>query len=232
MGPDLKQILACSSLVSNQKSIAVCAYTETLDKTMRMFQLDLSSSALPLVYSPYWHEGWNIPDESRLAYQTEVVVIPSTSDVIVGVPLPDDKDYATLLVVFGGNRSSYVISEARGLGSFKSMAFSEDSLSLFAVDEQPALWRFSSSTFRLHTVARYIHPMANSVWKVMAWTNARIVVGVEYSLNMWTQCSPCPAGTVTAPGDSTSGIRQRCLCGNGTYNNLVSFSTADQVENL
>lgn len=121
-----------------------------------------------------------------------------------------------------------MIPGAMGIGCFKSMAFSaEDGLgSLFGVDEQPGLWRWKrqqDTEWVLHSRAERIHPMANSVWKVMVWTNSRIVIGVEYSLNMWTQCSPCPSGTVTAPGEAAGGIRQRCLCANGTYNNMVDF---------
>lgn len=154
--------------------------------------------------------------------------MPGTvTDVVVGALLPEDSYHATILQVFESNRSLVQLPGARGLGSFKSMAFSEDGLSLFAVDEQPALWRWTRMSYqtwwKLSAVANYIHPSANSVWKVMVWSNARIVVGVEYSLNLWTQCSPCPAGTVTTPGEAVGDIRKRCLCRNGTFNDLVDF---------
>ena len=128
------EILACTTTFS----AAICAYTEHSTGMLKMFQLDIISTAVPLPFSMYWETGYNISSRMGIMFSTEVVVIPfSSSDVVVGSPLQDDVDYGTILVVFASNRSSVQLPGARGVGCFKSMAFSEDGLSLFAVDEQP-----------------------------------------------------------------------------------------------
>ena len=166
-------------------------------------------------------------------YTTELVAVPRLSssggfpDVVVGAPMPYDEPYATILLIQSATRAATTLPGARGLGSFKSMAFTADGTTLFAVDEQPAIWRWTRDnaflSFQLTDVARNVHPMQNSIWKLMIWTNSRLVVATDYSLNMWTQCSPCPAGTVTANASSAQPISERCLCPAGTFNQLYDF---------
>ncbi len=226
LGPDLVQILACTSISSTQQGI--CAYTKGQghEASMLLFSMNFANGRVPhdlTSYTGSWLTG------GRTVFETEVVQVPGTdADLVVGAPVSEE--HGVLLMVWASNRSFTPLptGSSRGIGCFKSMAFTEDGLSLLAVDEQPGLWRWqresmSSKSWWLKTVAHRIHPMANSVWKVMVWTNSRIVIGVEYSLNLWTQCSPCPEGTVTAAGVATGGIRERCLCSNGTYNDMVDF---------
>jgi hypothetical protein len=119
-----------------------------------------------------------------------------------------------------------------GLMNFVSMAFTASAQDLFAVDEQPSLWRWkrdestTSGFTNSPVVSTYIHPMQSSVWKVVMMSNSRLVLATDASISLWTQCSPCPEGTVTSGLPSSESVRQRCLCPAGTFNNLVDFRSA------
>jgi hypothetical protein len=68
-----------------------------------------------------------------------------------------------------------------------------------------------------------IHAGTSSVWKIMVWSNHRLIVVIDRSINLWTQCSPCPAGTITNNASSAELVRDRCICPAGTYNSLVDY---------
>lgn len=231
-GENVVQIQSCITMYDNgmlqtvkYSKVILCSVTNT-SGFLSLFQVDLALDQFEA--SPYWSDGWNV-SLSRSRFVTELVPVPrkvvgpAFPDVIVGAPLPDDDPYATILLIPSGSRNAAPLPGARGLGSFKSMAFTADGSSLFAVDEQPSIWRWKNLAASPVHVAKYVHPMADSIWKVMIWTNSRLVLATDYSLNLWTQCSPCPNGTVTAPTNSTDGIGQRCLCPSGTYNKLQDY---------
>ena len=232
----LVQIQACTTAYNPQMDqgaensrVVLCSMTNT-SGYLSVFQLDLALGRF--AFSMYWSEGWNV-SVARSRFVTEVVPVPQNGDgngmpdVVVGAPIAGDSSYATVLCISAASRAARPLPGARGLGSYKSMVFAADGQSLFAVDEQPAIWRWDLPFFGLSEgpshVARYVHPVADSVWKIMVWSNSRLVLATDYSVNLWTQCSPCPSGTVTASANSSEGISTRCLCPSGTFNNLLDF---------
>ena len=78
---------------------------------------------------------------------------------------------------------------------------------------------FSNTPF----VAEYVYPTRSSAWKIMLWSNNRLVLVTNTSISLWTQRSPCPAGTLTSNASSTDPLTKRCICPAGTFNNLVDF---------
>ena len=114
-----------------------------------------------------------------------------------------------------------------GLENFVSMAFSALG-DLFAVDEQPALWRWKadnsteSGFSNTAIVQMYIHPSRGGVWKIMAWSNHRTVLVSDTSVSLWTQCMRCPDGMVTPPSDP-SDVQGTCVCPAGQFMGTVNF---------
>ena len=222
--------------------LAVCAMTNT-SGFLGLLQMDLVTYAASFPSTCYaGFSGFRIPT-TRLRFETELITVPqkllfsgdsatqqTLPSLLVGAPLMDDL-YATILYIGASSSSSvrqlpFPTFAVGGIGSFKSMAFTGDGTALFAVDEQPGIWRWKvlpGEVFEFVRVQRYVHPMANAVWKIMVWPNSRLVVATDYSINLWTQCSPCPVGTVTYASNSTEGILDRCICPSGTYNNLRDF---------
>lgn len=158
LGNNVAQIIACNSiLLQGNAPKAFCAYTRTTG-FMQFFELNLLHGS----YANLGNAAWNVTS-SRVRFSTEIVFVPASSsngDFIIGAPLPEDPlVYGTILIMWGSNASLTPLPDARGIGVFKSMAFSEDGLSLFAVDEQPGLWRWKrshaqSQHWNLFSVAR------------------------------------------------------------------------------
>jgi hypothetical protein len=124
--------------------VILCAATNT-SGFLSLFQVDLVYGRYSA--KPYWNAGWNVTLPNA-RYTTELVAVPRIDawdgfpDVVVGAPIGDDEPYATILLIpASGAKQMSTLPGARGVGSFKSMAFTADGSDLFAVDEQPAIFR-------------------------------------------------------------------------------------------
>ena len=172
----LVQIQSCITMFNlgvpytqENSQVILCSMTNTSGH-LSLFQLDLALGRFS--YSAYWSSGWNVTFR-RSRFVTELVPVPRKAvgpgfpDVVVGAPMPNDDPYATILLIPAATRMARQLPGARGLGSFKSMAFTSDGSSLFAVDEQPSIWRWKSLDSQPVYVAKYVHPMADSIWKVL-----------------------------------------------------------------
>jgi hypothetical protein len=242
---DIVQIQACAGIIDtspdpNNKGIVACSFTDRHSR-LRLLRLNIGSKH---AFSILW-QNVSLGLGARLRFTTELVPVPrnlydpSTSgfpDLVMGVPSSGEESRIVVLRISGARAGHYdylPCSQARGscgMANFVSMAFTSMGEDLFAVDEQPSLWRWrkdgsTASGFAAQpaAVAAYIHPVQSAVWKVMMWSNNRLVLVTDTSVNLWTQCSPCPSGTVTNNASSAESVRTRCLCQPGTYNKLVDF---------
>jgi len=241
---------------SSNKGIVACSYTSS-DFMLRIFSLDVGNRhSFALLWEnstmnlegtartftfPTYLMGRVDPTSARLRYTTELVPIPKTlsdrpgyPDMIVGVPKDQQQSQLARMRVAGEGAGQYdylpCLQSRCGIQNFVSMAFNSGGHDLFAVDEQPSIWRWRRSSTHpsgFYTTESYVyadvHAGHASVWKLMVWSNHRLIAVTDKSINLWTQCSPCPEGTVTNNASSNDGVRQRCICPSGTYNNLVDF---------
>lgn len=253
---DIVQIQACTGIIdtnldANNKGIVACSYTDRFS-TLKLFRLAVGNRH---TYSPLWQNA-SMPAPPRLRFTTELVAVPRNlndpgttgfPDMVMGIPAPPEAlvngttttatQYGARIVRFrisGPRASQYdylsCATERCGAENFVSMAFTPLGQDLFAVDEQPSLWRWqkdestpSGFSNRPTSLASYIHPLRSAVWKIMIWSNNRLVLVTDTSINLWTQCSPCPLGTVTSNSSSAEALSTRCICPSGTFNNLVDF---------
>jgi hypothetical protein len=253
---DIVQIQACTSIMevaplsSGTQCVVICSFTDR-NAMLRLFKLDIANS---YAFSMLWQNSSmnlfqtraksNATSLPRLRFQTELVPIPRSlydtsagyTDVVMGVPVDEDRSCIVRirLSVTSANQYNFLscnasVNRRGGMLNFVSMAFTSSGDDLFAVDEQPSVWRwkkdagtasgFSNAPF----VAEYVYPAQSSVWKIMLWSNNRLVLVTNTSISLWTQCSPCPAGTVTSNASSADPLTRCCICPAGTFNNLVDF---------
>ena len=254
---EMKRIVACTSIInmsasiySQQKGLVACAYAD-YQNNIRLFGLNIGSGHA-------FVDLWRPPSAASLVssllldiadLRTELVPVPvdlsggqlasGFPDLVMGVATGSNRS-CIARILLGASVPSFEwlpcqpATMEQPTGMFVSMAFTTSGMDLFAVDEQPSLWRWKrgvvTARFDLQpTVAPYVHPVRSAIWKVMLWSNNRLILATDTSVNLWSQCSPCPAGTVTSNASDAGSIRQRCLCPAGTYNNLVDYrSTCTQ----
>jgi hypothetical protein len=255
-GPDAGSIVEIQACVGTydmsdaaglgRSDVVACAFTNAQDNRLKVFQLDAINS---YSYSVMWDGNLAV---GRRRFRTALVPMPrffsgqlsSFPDLVVGVPVDAARCVMVRLHMTDVNITTRPFAQhdvfplgagnSYGTGSFVSMAFLDRSprADLFAVDEQPALWRwqlhadhaplFYSRDDRA-VVQRYVHPMQNSIWSIMVLTNRRVALATDASVNLWTQCSPCPEGTVTSANASSLPMEKRCMCPSGTYTRVVDF---------
>ena len=239
IAPNLVEMQACIGLLVTEQDHAsatdavYCSYTSADDDRIRIFRLAGSEFS----FSVAWDGNLTVADpHRRKRFHTEMAVAPQVegqqqrqqhfTDILMGVPMPNGSSaVARIRLMPASNNYSLLGTPEEGregaIGDFVSLRATRSAL--FALDEQPALWRWNvdettPSGFGPSVMTRPLQTGANSVWKIMLWSNNRLVLASSDALYLWTQCARCPAGTVSSDDG------QRCLCPAGTYQSSASAS--------
>ena len=237
LASSILQIQACSAFGHGQLYVQ-CVYTSRQASALQMMMLSYAEGTLRL------ENAWatSVPLKSRRFY-TEYIEIHGSSevspDLVLMVPLANQQQDCCCNRILRVNASQgspnpFDVLEGAPVGCFVSMASLQTqsaALRLFAVDEGQNMWSWvhdgisTPSGFSRNPVFLPMASGGSAFWKMMLWAdNNRLVVAGSQSIKLWTQCSPCPAGTTTANVSSPeTDVHARCLCAPGTFSTTVNF---------
>jgi hypothetical protein len=174
---NLVQMQACATMINRLRSgskVALCTMTNT-SGFLNLVQFDLTTLSTATTTALLLDLGWNVTT-SRVRFETELVTMVQDRELLSGFPdllvgAPKGIYQATILYISFSMLSSplsllqwqelpFPSSSGGGIGCFRSMAFTADKSTLFAVDEQPAIWRWkffsASRTFEFVYVQKYV----------------------------------------------------------------------------
>lgn len=247
MASSLLQIAGCLPAEAGQTEMFLCLFTSRNDNDLHSLQVGRESGAA----STSWTEsaGSTYIGLSRKRFTTELIIwgaaaAGSKEGMLAMLPLdqgPESSACNRIVWLLQGSSTSnmpnipHVLAGTPSAGRcFSSMA-AQPHTRLFAVENDGQgmwSWTFDPIEEAFTDSPAIAVPVTTgsgaSPLRLMLWADTnRLVVAGSQSIQLWTQCAPCPAGTLTANVSSTeTDVHKRCLCAPGTFSTVVNFKRA------